>query len=74
MSKITDIKELKITAEIECDCGTKFIWHESATGGKIKDKCPKCGIKYGMVLAPKKLNMPAGKVDDFFKSTKGSYV
>ena len=75
MSKITEIKQFKMTAEIECDCGTIFEWRESTTGGKNKDKCPKCGIKYGMVLAPKKLNVPAeGKVDDFFKSTHGSYV
>lgn len=77
MSKITEIKKLEITAELECDCGTKFKWHENTKGdgSKNKDTCPNCGIKYGMVLAPKKLNVPAeGQVDDFFKSTHGSYV
>lgn len=62
MSKITNIKQLKLIAEIECDCGTIFEWRESTTGGKTNDQCPKCGIKYGMVLAPKKLNVPAGEV------------
>ncbi len=70
------MKSFEISAEIECDCGTKFEWYESTKGdpNKNKDACPNCGIKYGIVIAPKKLNVPAEKVDDFFKSSRGSYV
>ncbi len=61
MSKITVIKSLRISLEIECDCGTKFPWFETTKGdpNKNKDTCPKCGLKYGLVLAPKKTNVPA---------------
>ncbi len=76
MSKINLIKSLIINVEIECDCGEKFELLESTKGDpKLnKDTCPSCGIKYGLVMAPKKLNVPAAKVDDFFKNTHGSYV
>ncbi len=76
MAKITEIKRLEITVEIECDCGTKFEWHEDTKGdgSDNKDQCPNCGIKYGLVIAPKKLNVPGAKVDDFFKNTHGSYI
>lgn len=57
MSKITEIKKIDLTADVECDCGTIFKWHETTKGdpNKNKDTCPKCGTKYGMVLAPKKI-------------------
>lgn len=73
MSKITEIKVLKVQIMLECDCGEKFRWIETRKGA-ISDKCPKCGTQYGLVFAPKKINVPATKVDDFFKNSCGGYV
>jgi len=77
MSEITDIKRFDFQCEIKCDCGESFEWYETNNPQEIKDfkdTCPKCGIKYGMVFAPKKINVPAKGVDDFFKERHGAYV
>ncbi len=76
MSKITEILKVDIELMIECDCGEVFKWSELKAGkkSKEKDKCWKCGQRYGLVMGPKKIDTPGPKNDDLPRHSKEGSV